>query len=233
MKKLFFILTFLPFALCFSQKTIAAETDVCASLVSEPEIEFTTSYGKLKYDYSYNLQELTNLGRKYNIVEQGLFASGLAIVSVNWEVSLNTISKIVDDTNICVVPTSLNVFIGYQDPTIYISNQLQPGSCEYNVVVRHEQTHHQINTAALEYFIPSLRRSVEKIAKDIRPYKIDSPSKIDEATNELTEMYIAQIEPLINHFKNELMQEQSKLDNQMNYAMESNLCRRFNAKRQR
>lgn len=233
MKKLFFILTFLSFMLCLSQKTIAAETDICASLITEPEIEFTTSYGKLKYDYGYNLQELTNLGRKYNIVEQGLFASGLAIVSVNWEVSLNTISKIIDDTNICVVPTNLNVFIGYQDPTIYISNQLQPGSCEYNVVVRHEQTHHQINTAALEYFIPSLRRSVENIAKDIKPYKIDSPSKIDEATNKLTEMYIAQIEPLINHFKNELMQEQSKLDNQMNYTMESNLCRRFNAMHRR
>ena len=39
--------------------------------------------------------------------------------------------------------------------------------------------------------------------------------------------------PKINHFKGELMQEQSKLDNQMNYAMESNLCRRFNAKQKR
>lgn len=229
MKKLFFILTFFIFLFCFFPNNGFAEEDVCSSIISEPEIEFTTSYGKLKYDYGYNLQELTNLGRKYNIVEQGLFASGLATVSVNWEVSLNTVSRIVNDTNICVVPVSLNVFIGYQDPTIYISNHLQPGSCEYNVVVRHEQTHHQINAAALEYFIPSLRRSVEKMAKDIKPYKIDSPSKIDEATNELTETYIANIEPLINHFKNELMQEQSKLDNQMNYDMESNLCRRFNA----
>ena len=129
------------------------------------------------------------------------------------------------------MPTSLNVFIGYQDPTIFISNQLQPGSCEYNVVVRHEQTHHQINTAALEYFIPSLRRSVQKIARDIKPYRIDSPSKIDEATNTLTEMYIAEIEALIRHFKSELMQEQSKLDNQTNYQMESDLCRRFNGRR--
>lgn len=229
MKKLFFILTIFSL-FCGIKKTLAAEKDVCASLDTIPKIKFTTSYGKLKYDYGYNLQELTALGRKYNIVEQGLFASGLAILSVNWEVSLNTISKVVDAENICVIPTDLNIFIGYQDPTIYISNQLQPGSCEYNVVVRHEQTHHQINTAALEYFIPSLRRSIEKMAQDIKPSRISSQSKVDEATERLTEMYIAEIEPLINHFKSELMQEQSKLDNQMNYKMESNLCKRFNAK---
>ncbi len=230
-KKLFFILTFCIFLGLGNFVSVAAETDVCATLKAEPEIEFTTSYGKLKYDFGYNQQGLTRLGQQYGIVEQGLFASGLAVVGVNWEVSLNTISRVVNDTDICVVPTSLNVFIGYQDPTIFISNQLQPGSCEYNVVVRHEQTHHQINTAALEYFIPSLRRSVQKIARDIKPYRIDSPSKIDEATNTLTEMYIAEIEPLIRHFKSELMQEQSKLDNQTNYQMESDLCRRFNGRR--
>ena len=85
----------------------------------------------------------------------------------------------------------------------------------------------------LEYFIPSLRRSVQKIARDIKPYKIDTPSKIDEATNTLTEKYIAEIEPLIRHFKRELMQEQSKLDNQTNYQMENDLCRRFNEQHRR
>lgn len=228
MKKLFFILTFFIFVGSGNFIAFATENDVCATLKVEPEIEFTTSYGKLKYDFGYNQRELTILGRQYGIVEQGLFASGLAIVSVNWEVSLNTISRIINDTDICIVPTNLNVFIGYQEPTIFISNQLQPGTCEYNVVVRHEQTHHQINTAALEYFIPSLRRSVQKIAQNIKPQRIDSPSKIDEATNTLTEMYIAEIEPLINHFKKELMQEQGKLDNQTNYQMESDLCHRFN-----
>ncbi len=233
MKKLFFILTFLIFSATGIFTVRAEETDVCATLKAEPEIEFTTSYGKLKYDFGYDQQGLTQLGQRYGIVEQGLFASGLAIVGVNWEVSLDTVSRVVNDTDICVVPTSLNVFIGYQDPTIYISNQLLPGTCEYNVVVRHEQTHHQINAAALEYFIPSLRRSVQKIARDIKPYKIDTPSKIDEATNTLTEKYIAEIEPLIRHFKRELMQEQSKLDNQTNYQMENDLCRRFNEQHRR
>lgn len=233
MKKLFFILTFLSFVLCCGAASDAAENDACASVSADPEIIFTTSYGKLKYDFSYNQQGLTLLGKQYGILEQGLFASGLAVVGVNWEISLNTISRVVNDSEICVVPTSLNVFIGYQDPTIFIANQLQPGTCEYNVVVRHEQTHHQINTAALEYFIPGLRRSVQAIARDIKPYRIDSPSKIDEATNKLTDAYIVKVEPLISHFKNELMHEQGKLDNHTNYKLEGDLCRYFNELQQK
>jgi len=91
MKKLFFILTFCIFLGLGNFVSVAAETDVCATLKAEPEIEFTTSYGKLKYDFGYNQQGLTRLGQQYGIVEQGLFASGLAVVGVNWEVSLNTI----------------------------------------------------------------------------------------------------------------------------------------------
>lgn len=210
----------------------AAESkkDVCSTLKVDPKIEFSTSYGKLKYDFSHNQQGLTTLGKQYGILEKGLFASGLAVVGVNWEIYVNTITRIVNDYDICVVPTSVNVFIGYQDPTIFIANQLQPGTCEYNVVVRHEQTHHQINKAALEYFIPKLKESVMAIAKDIKPYHIDSASKIDEATNELTEAYIAEIEPLVYNFKTELMHEQSKLDNHSNYKLEGDLCRYYNEK---
>lgn len=235
MKKLFFILTFSIFlisAFTIVGRASAAsdKKDVCSSIKVNPEIVFTTSYGKLKYDFSYNQQGLTTLGKKYGILEKGLFASGLAVVGVNWEISVNTISRVVNDYDICVVPTSVTVFIGYQDPTIFIANQLRAGTCEYNVVVRHEQTHHQINKAALEYFIPKLKEAITAIAQNIKPYHIDSASKIDDATTKLTDAYITEIEPLVYNFKTELMHEQGKLDNHTNYKLEGDLCRYYNGK---
>ena len=238
MKKLFFILTVLFFLLCggLADKSRADDgknpfnpgAGPCAELISEPEIVFKTSYGHLRYDFSMNQKELTELGKQYGIVEQGLFASGLAVIGVNWEIQLETAGRVADDGTICVVPEKLEVFIGYQDPVIFISNQLVPDSCDYNVVMRHEQTHHQINAAALEYFIPGLRRSVSEISGHISPVRVGGISEIDEATNRLTEDYIKEISPLIQHFKKELMQEQGKLDNHTNYKFENDLCRKFN-----
>ena len=53
MKKLFFILTFCIFLGLGNFVSVAEETDVCATLKAEPEIEFTTSYGKRKYDFMF------------------------------------------------------------------------------------------------------------------------------------------------------------------------------------
>lgn len=237
MKKLFFILIF-SFLLTLNPFKAWAEgsdaenpfevSDPCKQIIPNPQIEFKTSYGKLSYDFSKNLQELTSLGKTYGILEQGLFASGLAVVGVNWEVSLNSISRVVGDYDICVIPTKIDIFIGYQDPIIYMSNELRPNTCNYNVVLRHEQTHHQINKAALEYFIPRLRESISEIIKDVKPLHVDSSSKIDYATNELTDNYIYKIEPLIENFKQELLKEQGKLDNHSNYQFEGDLCRYVN-----
>lgn len=235
MKKLFFMLIITVLSVFYDSSAQAqngsGKNNPCEIIIPSPKIEFSTSYGKLVYDFNKNLQELTELGKTYGIIEQGLFASGLAVVGVNWELSLNSVSRIIGDYDICVIPTNINIYIGYQDPIIYISNDLRPNTCNYNVVLRHEQTHHQINKAALEYFIPRLREAISQIIRDIRPVHIDSSSKIDAATNELTDEYIAKIEPLIDNFKQELLKEQGKLDNHTNYKMEGDLCKYVNKRR--
>lgn len=222
MKKLFFILTI--FSCCLLIKNSASAKN-CNDIISVPAIELTTSYGNLKYDFTKNNQQITTIAGQYGIVEKGLFASGLATVNVNWEISINTIGKIYGDYDICVVPTSLNVFIGYTDPIIYISRDIKKDSCEYNVVMRHEQTHQQINKAALDYFLPLFQNAVEKIAEVVKPLHVARLTDIDTATTELTQIYNQKLAPLIQVFKEELLIEQGKLDNHNNYEHEKNLCR--------
>lgn len=231
MKKLFFILIFLIF---FPSLTFAAgKDDVCLRYKTMPELVFSTSYGKLVYNRSRNQQQLTAIGKQFGIVEQGLFASGLALVGVNYHVSVNTASRVAADGGICVIPVRVELFIGYQNPIIYISKELEEGSCEYNVVLRHEQTHQQINTAALEYFIPRLKSAALSVLNNVPPQRIDNSGQIDAATRQFVHTYSAQLEPLINFFKAELLREQSKLDNHENYQLEGSLCRYYNQNHRR
>ena len=123
MKKLFFVLTVCIWNIAASLPARAAD---CRQYKVMPEIKFSTSYGKLVYDVTNDRQRLTALGEKLGIVEHGLFASGLATISVNYQVSVNAASRREPDGTICVIPTEVEVFIGYQNPIIYISNDLQP-----------------------------------------------------------------------------------------------------------
>lgn len=225
MKKLFFILT----TLLFLHPHRALSASPCDAIDYAPKLVFSTSYGRLVYDDSKGLDDLTRLGSQFGTVEQGLFAAGLATVKVGWEIEVTSmVSK--QDNIICVLPATIEVFIGYENPVIYLSRELQPGTCEYNVVVRHEQTHQQINKTALEYYIPELKYRISAMTRDIRPIQVKRLTDTKQATAQLTQQYIERIHPLVEAFKQVLQKEQGKLDNHTNYKLEGDLCKYYHAK---
>lgn len=221
MKKLFFILTFI---FCLPILSVPAWAFDCSQIQSMPSIEFSTSYGKLRYDNTKTNQQVTAIAGTYGISEKGLFAAGLATINVNFEISINTLGKIYGENNICVIPTNINIYIGYSDPVIYISKNIPKNTCKYNVVLRHEQTHQQINKNALEYFLPLFQDAIKRIIPTVKPLSVSNTEEIDLATTELTQTYNRKITPLIEVFKNELLNEQGKLDNHENYQHEEELC---------
>ena len=197
--------------------------DPCAEFRYSTRLNMTTSYGKLNYNYDYDRRSLTLLGQKYGLVEPGMHASGLSLFGIDWSVSLNTVARVGAGDTICVLPTSLDVFIGFREPTIYIDNGLKKDGCRYNLVLRHE--HQQVSIAALEYFMPRIRAEIQKALPVVRPRAVASLSATDAATEEMNGEYIRLIRPLVNDFKATLLYEQKKLDNRENYRFESGICK--------
>jgi hypothetical protein len=225
MKKTFFTSIFCIFAttsLVFAQEVIVNPCDTIE--YRPPVLNFTTSYGRLDYNFDLDSNGVTALGNKYGLVEKGMFASGLSVSSIDWEVSLETIARVADDYSICVVPATVSVFVGLQRPTVYIANDIAPDSCQFYSVVRHENQHQQINVIALEYFMPKIKAEIQKHLEAVKPRLIASIDKTDAATAQMNDEYIAVIEPFVNKFKASIYTEQKKLDSRENYEYESNLC---------
>lgn len=220
MKKLFFILTILTFGL-FIKTALAFD---CQKLKKTPKIEFLTSYGKLTYDSSKTQKEITSIAQKNKILEKGLFAAGLSTIQVSWEINVNTIAEVINENEICVIPEAIEIFIGYQDPKIYLANNLTPNTCHYNIVLRHEQTHQQINKSTLEHFLPYFHKAANKIASELSIEKVSNVSQISKATQKISYQYSREMSPLIKFFKKQLLTEQYKLDNEENYNYEADLC---------
>ena len=238
MKKIFFILiifNFITFSSTFAQNIPTHEElrHACETLSVKPILNFYTSYGKLKYNQSYSRDNLTQLGKNMGMFESGDLASGLALVDIASEYELNITAKKMINNAVCVMPKELTVYIGFQNPVIYLATDLENNSCLYNLVLRHEQIHQQINVNALEYFIPLIYKQIKEIIKNMKPLYILSENKIKEATSELTTYYANQINLLVEEFKREILVEQRKLDNRKQYELESNICQRYNAKHHR
>ena len=92
------------------------------------------------------------------------------------------------------------------------------------MVLRHEQTHQQINKSALEYYLPMFKTAALQIARSIKPVEVKDIDDIKSAIGELTATYNQKMTPVVNFIKKEMLVEQSKLDNPQNYLYESKLC---------
>lgn len=230
MKKLVIILTIL-ISLSSAVK-IAASRTTCNGLKVDPEINITTSYGQLSYDFSHNTKQISRIAANTGHQENALFATGLATIVIKGEYEVGTSALPLENRGgYCVVPKVINIFVGFTTPRIYISNELEENSCTYNLVLLHERTHQRINKSTLDYFLPMFKKAAMEISRDIKPRKIRASRQIDEATNNITEEFSNKFEKVVDIFKKELAIEQGKLDNNINYSMEDNICRSFNAKK--
>ncbi len=228
MKKLVFILTFF---FLFYHPAFAQVASPCAEVKVEPKIKFSTSYGQLSYDFSKNTKTISQIAARIGNKERSSFATGLATVNVDNEYVLGTQAyPLKNNGGYCVVPEVIDVYVGFSRPIIYISNELPKNSCQYNLVILHEQTHQRINKTALDYFIPYFQYAAAQIAQDITPIHIQKLSQIDQATDDITQEFTERFNKILAVFKKELALEQSKLDNQTNYSIEDDICRNFNAK---
>ncbi len=219
MKKLFFILILIVFYPNFSLRA------ACPENYPTPKIEFYTSYGKLQYDFTKSIEEITSMTKKTELKEKGLFASGLTAIKINMDISLNSTVKQLNKKTYCIYPKDVKLSIYYKDPTIYIANSLKPNTCEYNVVLRHEQAHVQINKTALDYFIPLFHKAAIEIFKSIKTREVNSKLQTKQASQEIAEEFDLKFTPIYNYFKQQIFTEQQKLDNDNNYKYESSICR--------
>ncbi len=218
MKKLFFILTIL----IFSARTALAFD--CSNILVDPKINIISSYGKLIYNDTLSTAQITEIAKKFNLVESGLFANGLSTINVTFDITINTLGYPIGNSEFCVVPTDINIFLGFDLPIIYRSNGLIKDSCEYNLVTQHEKVHQQINKSTLEYYLPMFKHAASAIIKKITAIYTTDINEVKNISADLTKTYNQKLTPLVDYIKNQMLIEQKKLDNPSNYQFESTLC---------
>ena len=219
MKKLFFILTTLIFL-----SSSAFSNDDCFTIQNNPQIKIFSSYGKLTYDKTKSKEELTQLTKQHIFVENGLFANGLSTANINFDITLKTYIQETNNSTLCVLPKEITIFLGIENPIIYLSKDLKEKSCEYNIVLKHEKTHQQINKKTLEYYLPFFKNTAISIIKNLKPLTITDHQDLDKTTNEYIKLYNQKLTPLVDFIKKEIAEQQQKLDNPDNYKYENSLC---------
>lgn len=128
---------------------------------------------------------------------------------------------------VCVWVESLQVFFGFGKMDVYLSSQYAEGTCQYGVILGHENQHVAINTRVYRKYRALMERALlrdRRIPTKGNPLSVQSMAQgkamIARLINGLTN-------PLYERFKREVVSENAKIDTIANYKRTQALCKEW------
>jgi len=194
----------------------------CPENGRNPEIYMEVSQGNLKYHDGYSTQQLGRMsgkvGRRLGPVWT---VSGLTNTESYYELrpvlSVYSLGK----GRFCAALKSVTLYLGYNNIDVYLTNKYRPGSCEYEQVLAHENTHVQIFRDTLYNHAQGIERTLRRQAPRIG---IAYNRSAKAAQNKLYNMLKVKIIPLIKRMNQESKRKNGRIDTKANYKREDNLC---------
>ena len=217
----FFVLSALIISPAFADST----ENKCMKLYlnNPPEVNIVYNYGRLKFDNSKNSTELGEIYKAVNSGKTSPNIHGLTDLEPSITTGIILTASLIDGENYCFYPQKINIKMWY-NPTIYVVNSLEPGSCRFNTTIRHEQTHLDLAHHALYVLAKSLRNSVPEILSEVSPVVADSSFDGEKITKEMTDAYHEKIKVYFDEFKKSTEKYNSIIDSPENYIFETGLC---------
>jgi len=186
------------------------------------EVFMQTSMGDLRYHNGLNAAQLSQMrgkiGRRLGPLWQ---PSGLTVADENYHLQTDTKIYHLGHDRYCAVLKSAQLFIGYRNIDVYISDKYRQGSCEYESILNHENIHVQIFRDSLYRYANSIETAIRKKAPRIGPVYLRSA---DAAAQKLQNLLDAQIRPLFKRMSSTISRKNARIDTKANYRREQALC---------
>ena len=135
----------------------------CAGMQVPLRIIFKTSYGQLIHDVSTEEKSILNNNNNLKTEKLYLNSSYNSVQPYGYVTLTSALTEYISNNKTCIIPETIEVFIGYRDPMIYIAKEFRSKPCEFSVMLRHQQVHQQINIYTLQYLLLDFT-----IAKELR-----------------------------------------------------------------
>ncbi len=186
------------------------------------EIYMESSQGQLRYHEGLNSTQLSkmrgNVGRRMGPM---WVPTGLTVADENYHLKTNTKIYQLGHGRYCAVLESAQLFIGYKNIDVYISNKYKRNSCEYNSILNHENIHVQIFRDTLFKHSSGIEKTIRRQAPRIGPVYLRSA---DAAASKLQRLLDAKIKPLFKRMSADISRKNARIDTKANYRREQAMC---------
>jgi len=209
--------------LAFVDKPAAAQqAGACPPSKTPIKLNFSTRAPTPVYNHRLTVSGIANLLQKQGQrAPAGQRALGITLTKTVLGIQGAT-AAVRRGNGFCVYVTSVDVDFGWSSVEVYVPSDFPRGSCQYNVIMDHENQHIAINRGVLKEFAPLLRARIEKVLAGTKPtFTRSSAGSADAAVGGIQ----AQLAGLLKEFENQQIKRNAGIDSPSNYAALSTMCK--------
>jgi hypothetical protein len=203
----------------------SAQGRACPPYSRPVKLNFVTDNVPTVYNNNYNVTGIQTIMRRRGHVIAGMHQRALGITSS--EIALSIQAQTVADPwngGYCVYLRAVDVQFGYRSMEVYIASEYKPQSCEYRVILDHENQHVAINRGGIREYAPRLRQELERQLGLLKPrFTADAQTSADRKLNDLHDA----VGPLLDGMERALSQRNAAIDSAVNYAAIADMCKNW------
>ena len=141
-----------------------------------PTVELTETRGDIHFSNGFSGRQLEAKRRRAGAAAAPgpeWHPVGLMSRDLKWEIRVEVQGER-RDRGFCTALKHVDLTIGYDRIKVYVDRRYRPGTCQYGMILEHENEHVRIFQSTLKSYIPAIRDQLNQVAHSTRPFMVGS-----------------------------------------------------------
>ena len=121
----------------------------------------------------------------------------------------------------CAALEQVIATIGYQEMLVYVASNYDEGTCEYNAILNHEQTHVAFNNEVLSEYANNLQVALARIVEKLPSMSDGNPNR---AAQRLSRQIQAKLGGTVSALERDRSRRNGMIDTREAYERTASLC---------
>jgi hypothetical protein len=174
---------------------------------------------KIAYHHDLDLFGLQKVGNTSERPPAGMIRLGLTEISDSFRAQYETFA-LPASNGYCVWLGRVDTLLGNEVMNVYVADEYPPDSCEYQVILAHENTHVRFNIETLRDWAPTIQAALVEAAR--RKFPAIFPRQ--PTREDLNPYLMANMKAVFDLMNQDMAKRNATIDTPENYARENAKC---------
>jgi len=149
----------------------------CPAYDGSVQIFVKSDMGNVTYNRKLDIKAINRFAAKSGKISTAKGTRILGLTNYAHQIRYDTQTRVqkIRRNIYCAVATTVRLWVGFTELTVYLPRDYHPGSCQYKVIYHHENRHVAVSRQAMQRHLPKMRQRLNQLVRHLKPVAASSP----------------------------------------------------------